>query len=82
MIKAMVKLKIESLRDDKPVKITVELPADVDRDLRAYVEIIKREGGESVSDPTKLIAPMLRRFMATDRAFRKLRRQSSQDRTG
>jgi hypothetical protein len=82
MIKAMAKLKIESLHDDKPVKITVELPADVDRDLRAYAEIIKRERGESVSDPTKLIAPMLRRFMSTDRAFRKLRRQSAQDRTG
>jgi hypothetical protein len=78
----MAKLKIESLHDDKPVKITVELPADVDRDLRAYAEIIKRERGESVSDPTKLIAPMLRRFMSTDRAFRKLRRQSAQDRTG
>jgi hypothetical protein len=78
----MAKLKIESLHDDKPVKITVELPADVDRDLRAYAEIIKREGGESVSDATKLIAPMLQRFMATDRAFRKLRRQSGQDRTG
>jgi hypothetical protein len=82
MTKAMAKLKIESLHDDKPVKITVELPADVDRDLRAYAEIIKRERGESVSDPTKLIAPMLRRFMSTDRAFRKLRRQSAQDRTG
>ena len=81
MTKAMAKLKIESLHDDKPVKITVELPADVDRDLRAYAEIIKRERGESVSDPTKLIAPMLRRFMSTDRAFRKLRRQSAQDRT-
>jgi len=78
----MAKLKIESLHDDKPVKITVELPAGVDRDLRAYAEIIKREGGESVSDPAKLIAPMLQRFMATDRAFRKLRRQSPQDRTG
>jgi hypothetical protein len=82
MTNAMAKLKIESLHDDKPVKITVELPADVDRDLRAYAEIIKRERGESVSDPTKLIAPMLRRFMSTDRAFRKLRRQSPQDRTG
>jgi hypothetical protein len=82
MTKAMAKLKIESLHDDKPVKMTVELPADVDRDLRAYAEIIKRERGESVSDPTKLVAPMLRRFMSTDRAFRKLRRQSAQDRTG
>jgi hypothetical protein len=78
----MAKLKIGSLHDDKPVKVTVELPAEVDRDLRAYAEIIKHESGQSVSDPTKLIAPMLQRFMATDRAFKKLRHRSAQDRTG
>jgi hypothetical protein len=78
----MPKLKIGSLEDEKPVKVTVQLPAAVDRDLRAYAEVIKRENGHSINDPTKLIAPMLKRFMATDRAFRKFRRQSSQDRTG
>lgn len=38
---AMTKLKIESVIDEKPVKVTVELPADVDRDLRAYAEYHK-----------------------------------------
>jgi hypothetical protein len=71
---AMTKLKIESIPDEKPVKVTVELPADVDRDLRAYAELIKVESGRSLSDPARLIAPMLKRFMATDRAFRKFRR--------
>jgi hypothetical protein len=75
----MARLKIGSLEDDKPVKVTVELPAAVDRDLRAYAELIKREGGHSIGDPKKLIAPMLKRFMATDRAFKSFRRQSSQD---
>jgi hypothetical protein len=37
----MTKLKIESILDEKPVKVTVELPADVDRDLRAYAELIR-----------------------------------------
>jgi hypothetical protein len=78
----MPKLKIGSLEDEKPVKVTVELPAAVDRDLRAYAEVIQRESGHSISDPTKLIAPMLRRFMATDRAFKKFRRQPSHDKTG
>ena len=32
----MTKLKIESVLDEKPVKVTVELPADVDRDLKAW----------------------------------------------
>ena len=72
----MAKLKIAALPDDKPVKVTVELPATVHRDLVAYAEILARQSGQSVSDPTKVIVPMLARFMATDRAFAKARRLS------
>ena len=71
----MAKLKIAVLPDDKPVKVTHELPASVHRDLLAYAEVLSRETGDPVQDPTKLIAPMLARFMATDRAFAKARRQ-------
>lgn len=69
----MTKLKLGSLLDDKPVKLTVELPAAVHRDVVAYAEILATESGQAV-DPAKLIAPMLLRFMATDRAFAKARR--------
>ena len=72
----MAKLKLAALNDDKPVKVTVELPAAVHRDLVAYAEILARQSGQSVSDPTKVIVPMLARFMATDRAFAKARRFS------
>ena len=67
----MAKLKIAALPDDKPVKITLELPAAVHRDLIAYAEVLARESGHPVSDPAKLIAAMLARFMATDRVFAK-----------
>jgi hypothetical protein len=50
------------------------LPAAVDRDLVAYGQVLARETGQGVVDPAKLIAPMLARFMAADRAFAKLRR--------
>ena len=70
----MAKLKIAALNDDKPVKVTVELPATVHRDLVAYAEILARQSGQPVGDPTKLIVPMLVRFMATDRAFGKARK--------
>lgn len=69
----MAKLKIGALPDDKPVKVTVELPAAVHRDLVAYAEILARESGQP-NEPAKLIAPMLARFMATDRGFAKSRR--------
>ena len=70
----MTKLKLSAIEDDKPVKLTVELPAAVHRSLVAYAEAIGREGGQAPPDPAKLIAPMIDKFMATDRAFAKSRR--------
>jgi hypothetical protein len=70
----MAKLKLGALEDDKPVKVTVELPAAVHRELLAYAEVLAQETGKPVSDPVKLIPPMIERFMATDRAFSKMRR--------
>jgi hypothetical protein len=78
----MAKLKIDAVLGQKPVKISIELAPDIDRDLRAYAELMKRETGHSIEDPTKLIAPMLKRFMATDRSFRRFRRQMAQERGG
>ena len=68
----VIKLKLGPLVDDKPVKLTVELPAQVHRDLVAYAEVLASENGRAV-DAAKLVAPMLARFMATDRAFAKAR---------
>jgi hypothetical protein len=70
----MTKLKLGPLADDKPVKLTVELPTAVHRDLVAYAELLGQITGQAVSDPAKLIVPMIERFMATDRAFARARR--------
>ena len=70
----MAKLKLGAIEDDKPVKLTVELPATVHRDLLAYAQALATETGQNGLEPAKLIPPMLARFMATDRAFSKARR--------
>jgi hypothetical protein len=75
-------LKLGAIADDKPVKLAVELPAGVHRDLLAYAEVLARETGQSVTEPTKLIGPMLARFMATDRVFAKIRRETHTRSTG
>jgi hypothetical protein len=72
----MAKLKLDAIADEKPVKLTVELPAAVNRDLLAYAKALARETGQPIADPLKLVAPMLARFMATDRAFAKARRKA------
>jgi len=65
----MTKLKLGPLADDRPVKLTAELPAAVHRDLAAYASALAAETGGEVVPPEKLVAPMLARFMASDRGF-------------
>jgi hypothetical protein len=74
----MSKLKLDAIEHDKPVTLTVKLPAAVHRDLAAYAELLERQHGHAV-DPNSLVAPMLARFMATDRAFRRGRRQKNEE---
>jgi len=67
------KLKLGTILDDRPVKLAIELPAQVNRDLVAYAEALARETDQTI-EPAKLIAPMLARFMSTDRAFARSQR--------
>jgi hypothetical protein len=73
----MTKLKLGPLADDRPVKLAVELPAPVHRDLVAYAAALAAETGGTPVPPEKLVAPMLARFMETDRAFRRRRAQGT-----
>jgi hypothetical protein len=68
----MTKLKLAGIDDDKPVKLTVTLPAVLHRNLVAYADLLGRETGKPV-EPTKLVVPMLEKFIASDRGFTKSR---------
>ena len=67
----MTKLKLGVIADERPVRLTIELPAAAHCDLVAYSDVLTRDRH---ADPTKLIAPMISRFIASDRAFAKARR--------
>lgn len=71
----MAKLRLGVIESDKPVRISIELPAAVHRDLLNYAEAHAHETGQPALEPTKLVAPMLARFMATDRGFAKALRK-------
>ena len=70
----MTKLKLGPIPDDRPVKLTVEVPAKLHRDLIVYGEILGREAGQEPIEAKKLVVPMLERFIATDRGFATVRR--------
>jgi hypothetical protein len=58
--------------------LTVELPAAVHRGLIGYGQVLGRETGQGAVETVKLIAPMLARFMATDRGFCARRKRSGE----
>lgn len=76
----MSKLRLGPVLTEKPVKLTVELPAALHRDLTLYAEILAREAGQekTVVSPASLVAPMLEKFIAADRVFIKIRQAAMQ----
>ncbi|PVM82107.1 DUF2274 domain-containing protein [Caulobacter endophyticus] len=68
------KLKLGALEDDTPVKMTMDLPASIHRDLLAYAQMLASQTGGKPAEPAKLAPRMLERFMATDRVFVRGRR--------
>ena len=77
----MAKLKLGAIVEEKPVKTTEELPATLHRELLANADALGQETGRNISDPMKLIVPMLERFIATDRGFARLRRSVQSSRS-
>lgn len=75
----MVKLKLGPILEDKPVRMTIELPGTLHRDLVAYAEILSQESGQSQTEPSRLVVPMIQRFIATDREFARARRSKAKD---
>ena len=49
----MTKPKVAALEDEKPVRVSFDLPAEVHRALIVYAEIL--ETGKPVPDPVKLL---------------------------
>jgi len=70
----MTKLKLSAVPDDRPMKIAIEIPAAVHRDLALYAELLAKETSQAAIEPAKLIPPMIARFMTTDRAFARAKR--------
>lgn len=70
----MAKLKLAPLPDDKPVKLTITISAELAALLKAYAEAVgSADGGAATVE--RLIPPLVERFIRSDRAFMKGRRR-------
>ena len=68
----MSKLRLGPILDEKPIKMSIEIPAALHRSLKLYAAAIARENGGPTMEPAKLVAPMLERFIQGDKAFRSM----------
>lgn len=72
----MSKLRLGPIADDKPVKLAIELPGALYRELVAYAEVhAKATGLAEPMPPEKIAVPMIERFIASDRGFATARRR-------
>lgn len=73
----MTKLRLGPIEEEKPVKITLEIPGSLMRELADYAAVhAKLTGLASPLSPERLIAPIVQRFIAGDREFSKQRRRT------
>lgn len=69
----MTRLKLGRIPDDRPVKLTIEVPAPIHRKLIAYGEALAREMGEAEAiPPAKVAPPMIAGYIESDKEFARL----------
>ena len=72
----MSKLRLGLVETDKPVRVSIKVPAAVYRNLLAYADALAAATKQDPLKPDKIIPAMIEQFMATDRGFAKFRRKS------
>ncbi|KTE02541.1 hypothetical protein ATE68_06890 [Sphingopyxis sp. H038] len=74
----MTRLRLGPIVEEKPVKLTLELPGDLIRELAQYASVhAKLTGLAAPLPPERIIPAMIGRFIASDREFSKQRRRST-----
>lgn len=70
----MTRISLADIADEKPVKLTVEIPSKLHRDLQAYCVALS-QGAAAVPSPERVIPAMIERFIASDRSYARQRRK-------
>ena len=69
----MTKLKLGPIPDDKPVRLTITISAELATLLRAYAEAVGSGNGATPVTMERIVPRMLDRFIRTDRVFMRTR---------
>ena len=69
----MADLRLGKLPDRVPVKLTISVSPELNRALSDYARAYQQAYGETES-PAELVPAMLESFLASDRAFARMRK--------
>ncbi len=75
----MTRLKLSDITDEKPVRLSIEIPARLHRRLVEYAIVLNGGASRDAPKAGDLVAPMLERFIAGDRDFARARFLSRQE---
>lgn len=74
----MSKLRLGPISEEKPVKLTLEIPGALMRELEDYAQVhAQLTGLASPLAPERIVPAMIGRFIAGDREFSKRRPKTS-----
>lgn len=74
----MTRISLADLNDEKPVRLAVELPAKLHRELQAYCAALTAGEAAGAPAPERVIPVMVERFIASDRSYARHRKRARQ----
>jgi hypothetical protein len=70
----MPRIALGKIRDDRaPIEYRLKLEAALNDELLLYQQLYSQAYGQAI-EPKDLLEPIIRRFLANDRAFRKFKK--------
>ena len=70
----MTRLSLADIADEKPVRLSIEIPARLHRELLAYCAALGAGQTSGLPPPERVVPAMIERFIATDRSYARQRK--------
>ncbi|WP_017670748.1 DUF2274 domain-containing protein [Blastomonas sp. AAP53] len=71
----MTRLSLADIADEKPVRLNIEIPARLHRELLDYCAALGAGQTAGLPPPERVVPVMIERFIATDRSYSRQKKQ-------
>ena len=70
----MTRISLADIADEKPVRLTIEIPARLHRELMSYCAALGAGQNGALPPPERVVPAMVEKFIATDRSYARQRK--------